>query len=103
MNQIRRLDQVKASLVVERRELEKLAQQVKDEVELVHQPNDPDIRRGREAQLVETRSQWSRKNAEVQQLASEEATMSQDAASEQSRWTDFNQRLEELERALARR
>jgi hypothetical protein len=36
-------------------------------------------------------------------LVAEEAVLAQDVATEQNRWTDFNQRLEDLERALARR
>ena len=35
-----------------------------------------------------------------QQLRSEEAQLSTDIANEQSRWTDFNNRLDELERSL---
>jgi hypothetical protein len=41
--------------------------------------------------------------AEVQRLTAEEAVVSAELALEQSRWTDINQRLDELERALARR
>jgi hypothetical protein len=39
----------------------------------------------------------------VQRLLTEESLLTQDISSEQNRWTEFNQRLEELERALARR
>jgi hypothetical protein len=42
-------------------------------------------------------------NADVQRLSTEETILAQDLASEQSRWADVNQRLEELERALERR
>jgi hypothetical protein len=64
---------------------------------------EPEIRRGREAELRDTKRLWSRKNAEVQQLLSEEAMLAQDIAAEQGRWSDFNQRLDALERALIRR
>jgi predicted nucleic acid-binding Zn-ribbon protein len=40
--------------------------------------------------------------AEVQRLTVEEATTAAEISSEQNRWNDFNQRLEELERALAK-
>jgi peptidoglycan hydrolase CwlO-like protein len=40
---------------------------------------------------------------EIQKLVNEEAFVNQEISSEQARWTDFNQRLEELERSLVRR
>jgi len=39
-------------------------------------------------------------NAEVQRVAAEEATYAAEVMSEQARWTEFNQRLEDLERSL---
>jgi len=39
-------------------------------------------------------------NADVQRLTAEEATIATDIANEQARWIEFNQRLEDLERAL---
>jgi chromosome segregation ATPase len=39
-------------------------------------------------------------SGEVQRLTAEEVAYSAEAATEQARWTEFNQRLEELERAL---
>ena len=41
--------------------------------------------------------------ADVQRLTAEEASLASDLASEQARWSDFNQRLEELERSMGRR
>jgi hypothetical protein len=38
--------------------------------------------------------------AELQRLQGDENTLLQDITNEQSRWTEFNQRLEELERSL---
>jgi chromosome segregation ATPase len=103
MNQVRRLDQVRASLVAAQRELDPLTQRVKDETESVNAADEPDVRRGREGQLAEAKRLWSVQNVEVQRLTAEEAMLAQDLAAEQNRWTDFNQRLEELERALERR
>ena len=37
---------------------------------------------------------------EIQRLSAEESVYATDLASEQARWTEFNQRLEDLERAL---
>jgi chromosome segregation ATPase len=41
--------------------------------------------------------------AEIQRLTIEEASIAADIAMEQARWTDLNQRLEELEVSLGRR
>jgi len=41
--------------------------------------------------------------SDVQRLTAEEAMLANEVAGEQSRWTDFNQRLEELERSLGGR
>jgi hypothetical protein len=102
-NQIRRLDVVRSSLVVAQGELEPLAQRVKDETESVNQAPDADTRHGREGQLKAAKAEWSRKNAEVQRLSAEEATLVQEIGIENNRWAEFNQRLEELERTLGRR
>jgi predicted nucleic acid-binding Zn-ribbon protein len=42
-------------------------------------------------------------SSEIQRLTAEESSLAADIASEQGRWNDFNQRLEELERALGGR
>jgi division protein CdvB (Snf7/Vps24/ESCRT-III family) len=42
-------------------------------------------------------------NSEAQRFSMEEATAAGDVANEQARWLEFNQKLEELERGLARR
>lgn len=41
--------------------------------------------------------------AEVQRLTAEETSLASEINAEQTRWAEFNQRLEELERALTRR
>jgi hypothetical protein len=42
-------------------------------------------------------------NSEAQRYAMEEATLASEVAAEQARWMEFNQKLEELERSLARK
>jgi hypothetical protein len=104
VNQVRRLDSLKASLVDARRELDVLADRLKAQAEsVILAADEPEIRRGREAELRERKRLWGRKNAEVLQLLSEEALLAQDIAAEQGRGSDFNQRLDALERALTRR
>ena len=64
---------------------------------------DPNERRQVEQAIVITKREVATTSAEIQRLIGEEASISADVASEQARWNDFNQRLEELERALGRR
>lgn len=52
------------------------------------------------AVLKHERQNLARESAEVQRVAAEEATYATEVASEQARWTEINQRLEDLERAL---
>jgi hypothetical protein len=104
LNQIRRHDAVAESLALARRQLEPLAERVKNVAESLNAPGvDPETRRGRENELADVKTEWARANAEVQRLVAEEAMLAQDVSAEQNRWSDLNQRLEELERALARR
>jgi hypothetical protein len=45
----------------------------------------------------------AQRTGDVQRLTAEEAMLANEVAGEQSRWTEFNQRLEELERSLGGR
>jgi hypothetical protein len=56
-----------------------------------------------EMMLRDQRRGIARTAAEIQRLTAEEATLTNDVAAEQARWTEFNQRIEELERGLTRR
>jgi prefoldin subunit 5 len=104
MNQVRRLDSVRGSLTAAQRDVETLGQHVKDMTESLGAGGlDPETQRQREAELRHTKAEWARKNAELQRFSSEEAMLAQDIDADQNRWTEINQRLEELERALGRR
>ena len=81
-DQIRRLDSVRANI----RNL----------------PNS-EGRHSDEYYLAEVKAELARMRPEVQRLTDEESLLIQNIAAEQNRWIDFNQRLEELERALGRR
>ena len=47
--------------------------------------------------------EMTRATLDLQRLQTEEATLTQDIAAEQGRWTELNQRLEALERSLGGR
>ena len=53
--------------------------------------------------FAEIKAKLAKKHLELQRLMTEETLITQDISAEQNRWSEFNQRLEELERALGRR
>lgn len=104
-NQTRRLDAVRDSLVPAQKGLEPLEREVKELEEAVRRDS-PDASEGHrlaEENLKERKAEVARRRADVQRLIAEESYLVQDIAAEQNRWSEFNQRLEELERALRRR
>jgi DNA repair exonuclease SbcCD ATPase subunit len=102
-NQVRRLDTLRANLVAAQKELESLEQQARQLQETIRDYPNSEGRRLAEYELTQVKPRLARAQAEVQRMAAEETLLTQDIAAEQSRWTDFNQRLEELERGLSRR
>jgi hypothetical protein len=104
LSQVRRHDAAAENLAAARRRLEPLTQRVRILSDGVNARDiDLETRRGRESELADVKAEWRRLNAEVQRFIVEEAQIAQDLGAEQTRWNDFNQKLEELERALARR
>jgi hypothetical protein len=104
-NQVRRLDTVRAALVPAQRELDEAARHLKDLQIPPEQPCDPNspCQSARDWELKETKRVLGLKQAELQRLLAEEGYLVQDIATEQARWNDFNQRLEDLDRTLSRR
>lgn len=102
-NQIRRYDSVRASLFAAQTELAPLERKLKDLEETMRGfPNSEGLPEFEKA-LTQLKGELARRRTEVQRLTAEESALAQDISAEQNRWTDFNQRLEELERALGRR
>jgi chromosome segregation ATPase len=66
-------------------------------------PDVPEERQQLEMMLATHKRQAARLASDIQQIMSEEAALAGDVATEQTRWTEFNRRLEELERALGGR
>jgi chromosome segregation ATPase len=63
---------------------------------------EPEHRLQLQAVFAMLKQEFARASAEVQRLQNEESDVAAQVASEQARRTDINQRLEELDRALAR-
>jgi len=102
-NLVRRLEVVKASLSDAQRGLEGTERRMKGLDAWSRESADPVERQAAEQELRALKPQVPQLNADVQRLLAEETSLTQDIANEQHRWTDFNQRLEELERSLGRR
>lgn len=62
-----------------------------------------DKRRDFEQAIRQHKLELARVSGELQRLNTEEVSVSGEVSTEQGRWTEINQRLEELERALTRR
>ena len=65
--------------------------------------SDEQVQKNAQGLLEEAKERLSVMHSELQRLRVEEAEIAQTLHLEQSRWTEINQRLEELERALSKR
>jgi hypothetical protein len=97
---IRRLDTVRDNLGTARREYD----QLRGAIRMLGQddsPNEPQQKE--EGVLAGLTSQVAAAKANVDRLAAEELQLTGDIAVEQQRWIAINQRLDDLERTLAKR
>ena len=100
----RRLDTVRDSLAATQARYENTRQQVKDlETAIAENREGLPPRAEVESMLKAERNEMAAAKTAVDRLAAEDAQLVQDLTVEQGHWTDINQRLDELERALARR
>jgi chromosome segregation ATPase len=103
---IKRLEEVRARLADVQRQQADMQQQVASlDLALKEGPRglsgaDGPPREEIEHVLVARRRELAQINTEVQRLNVEESALATDVTNEQARWTEFNQRLEDLERAL---
>ena len=100
----RRLDTVRDSLAGAQAHYENTRQEFKN-LQSAMSENRPGLppREEIESLLADRRSQVSSAKTAVDRLTAEEAQLVQDVTVEQGRWTEINQRLDELERALIKR
>jgi chromosome segregation ATPase len=99
----RRADSVRDALVGAHKRVGELQDRVVDLQRGLERTRDPEHRSEIENVLPSLRQELARAAADLQRLQSEESEAASQLASEQARWTDINQRLEELDRALTRR
>lgn len=97
---VRRLEEVRASLSPVRQKLDEATDRLSRLERASREVTNPEQRRDMEEALPRMKREAAQTAAELQRLQGDENTLLQDITNEQSRWTEFNQRLEELERSL---
>jgi hypothetical protein len=104
-NSIRRLDTVREHLTGERQTLDRLEEEVKlNETALASgQVMNANLREELPRIIAQQKRETTTRRAAVARLVAEEAQLAQDLALEQGRWSEINQRLDELERSLSKR
>jgi len=97
---IRRLDTVRDTLGTARRDVER----AKGALKMLQGTQDEDTPAEDLGPMLDgMKQEVVTAQAAIDRLAGEEAHLMQDLTTEQARWIDFNQRLDELERALVKR
>jgi chromosome segregation ATPase len=100
---IRRLESVRDKLTAAQEQLS-ASQQAVTGTEAALASSDTKIPREELTQMLsQTKRQVEEHKITVARLAAEEGQLTQDLTIEQGRWTDINQRLDELERVLVKR
>jgi hypothetical protein len=99
----RRLEDVRTSLIQTQRGLDVTAMRMRDLEQRARESTDAEVRSETEHEIKSLKSEIGRLQADAVRLTNEETALNQEIASEQGRWTEFNQRLEEIERSLTRR
>jgi len=100
---VRRLEDVRTALAPARRKLQESSERSETFEKMARNSPVEEQRRDAEASLPHMKREVALDAAEVQRLQNDEGMLLQDINGEQNRWTEFNQRLEELERSLPRR
>ena len=100
---VRRLDEVRTALTPARQKLQESSERLERFEKAARDSPMEEQRRDAEAAAPVMKREVTLASAEVQRLQNDEGMLLQDINSEQNRWTEFNQRLEELERSLPRR
>ena len=100
---VRRLEEVRTALAPARRKLQESSERMEAFEKMARNSPVEEQRRDAEASLPHMKREVALDAAEAQRLQNDEGMLLQDINGEQNRWTEFNQRLEELERSLPRR
>jgi len=99
-NMMRRLEEIRTALVTARSHQDEVTARLGRMEHAAREAPNAEERRQAEEVTKELKHEAARATAEAQRLQTEEGTLLQDISAEQGRWTEFNRRLEELERSL---
>ena len=99
----RRLDDVRDRLIGAQRGVAEAEQEQARIEAAADMPGNSIPREQLPLMLSRAKSEIADRKATVARLTAEEMQLAQDITAEQARWTDINQRLDELERALVKR
>jgi chromosome segregation ATPase len=103
-NLLRRMESLQNELSGALQESEKTGQELTQRENAVKSGElPPEIRQDLQGTIVFLKAAQGHAFAKVQRLQAEESGLTQELATEQGRWTEINQRMEELERALNRK
>jgi chromosome segregation ATPase len=103
-NLLRRMESVQTELAAALQESDRAMQEfTRMESALKSAGLPPEERQAVEGMLPQVKANQGHALAKVQRLQVEESGLTQELATEQGRWTEINQRMEELERALTRK
>jgi chromosome segregation ATPase len=100
---VRRADGLRDALVAAHKQTSELQDRLRNGQRELEDNPEAQRRSQLQAFMADHKQQLARATAEIQRLQTEEADAASTIASEQARWADINQRLEELDRALRRR
>jgi chromosome segregation ATPase len=102
---VRRLETVRGKLVEKQDNYNQVQQALTEMDDAVSQPPQPGQAPAAELKQMQIhlRREVAQLAGDVQRLTAEESSVAAELATEQGRWTDLNQRMEELERTLDRR
>ena len=101
-NLVRRMEGLQNELTSAGRDTDKAREELAT-METALKTMSGDERMAVEGIIPRLKTAHAREVARVQRLQVEEAGLNQELATEQGRWTEINQRMEELERALTRK
>lgn len=99
-NLLRRVEPIRANLVNALREEGEWRRQIPEREEQIRSVTDANVAKQMEQEVQLMKQRYPSLLAEVQRLQVEESGIAQEIATEQLRWTEINQKMEELERSL---
>jgi chromosome segregation ATPase len=100
---VRRGDVVRDALTAAHKRAAELRDHLGNLQRALEESTEPLHRSNIEGQLPMIKQDLARATADIQRLQTEESQAAAQVSSEQARWSEINQRLEELDRALGRR